>query len=29
MINFVQAIEHDVHMYAKFGDLTFFMNFCN
>jgi hypothetical protein len=24
MINFVQATEHDVHMYAKFGDFTFY-----
>jgi hypothetical protein len=23
MINFVQAIEHDVHMYAKFGYFIF------
>jgi hypothetical protein len=23
MINFVQPTEHDVHMYAKIGDLTF------
>jgi hypothetical protein len=22
MINFLQATEHDVHMYAKFGGLT-------
>jgi hypothetical protein len=24
MSNFVHATEHDVHMYAKFGDLTFY-----
>jgi hypothetical protein len=24
MINFVQATEHDVHMYAKFGYFTFY-----
>jgi hypothetical protein len=24
MDNFVQDIEHDVHMYEKFGDLTFY-----
>jgi hypothetical protein len=24
MINFVQATENDVHMYAKFGYLTFY-----
>jgi hypothetical protein len=29
MSSFVQANKHYVHMYAKFGDLTLFMNFCN
>jgi hypothetical protein len=29
MSNFIQATKHYVHMYAKFGDLTLFMNFCN
>jgi hypothetical protein len=24
MSNFLQATEHDVHMYAKLGDLTFY-----
>jgi hypothetical protein len=24
MCNFVQASKHDVHMYAKFGDLYFY-----
>jgi hypothetical protein len=24
MDNFVQATEYDVHMYAKFGGLTFY-----
>jgi hypothetical protein len=28
MEKFVQSTEHDVHMYAKFGGLTF-MNICN
>jgi hypothetical protein len=25
MSNFVQANDHDVHMYAKFGGLTFYV----
>jgi hypothetical protein len=25
MGNFVQATEHDVHTYAKFGDITFYV----
>jgi hypothetical protein len=25
MGNFVQATDHDVHMYAKFGDCTFYV----
>jgi hypothetical protein len=25
MGNFLQAIEHDVHMYEKFGDFTFYV----
>jgi hypothetical protein len=25
MGNFLQAIEHDVHMYAKLGDLDFYV----
>jgi hypothetical protein len=25
MDNFLQATEHDVHMYAKFGDFTFYV----
>jgi hypothetical protein len=25
MGNFVQAIEHDMHMYAKFVDFTFYV----
>jgi hypothetical protein len=25
MGNFVQAMENDVHMYAKFGGLTFYV----
>jgi hypothetical protein len=25
MGNFLQATEHDVHMYAKFGKLTFYV----
>jgi hypothetical protein len=24
MTNFIQATEHDVHMYEKFGYLTFY-----
>jgi hypothetical protein len=28
MGNFVQATENDVHMYEKFGGLTFYV-FCN
>jgi hypothetical protein len=27
MGNFVQAMENDVHMYAKFGGLTFYVFF--
>jgi hypothetical protein len=26
MINFVYANDHDVHMYAKFGGLNFYVN---
>jgi hypothetical protein len=25
MSNFIQATEHDVHMYAKFGGLAFYV----
>jgi hypothetical protein len=25
MINFVYAKEYDMHMYAKFGDFTFYV----
>jgi hypothetical protein len=25
MSNFLQATEHDVHMYAKFGDFIFYV----
>jgi hypothetical protein len=29
MRDFVQATEYDAHMYEKFWDLIFFIDFCN
>jgi hypothetical protein len=29
MGNFIQATEHDLHMYAKFRDFTFYVFFVN